>query len=156
MGGAGAGAAGASNGGGAGADGGTDAGTNQATEFNELIKPRLIKPTKSRKKTKSLYICILKLLSSTACLYMCDPSILIVHLPHQISQPLATGQIIFIVDFPHRESRYSQRFSLVQKSVAAAMVFCPFSTFLHLLTREPNQPAITLYPFEREVDLFFY
>merc|ERR1712210_229748 len=55
-------------------DAGTDAGTNQATEFNELIKPRLSKkPTKSRKKTKSLYICILKLLS---CLPPCTCVIL--------------------------------------------------------------------------------
>jgi len=114
------------------------------------------KPTKSRKKTKSLYICVLKLLSSATCLsvqlYMCDPSILLLHQPHQISQPLAAGQTTFIVDFPHCESKYSQRSSFVQKSFAAAIGICPFSTFLHLLKRGPNRPAITLYPIEREVN----
>merc|ERR1719362_2279870 len=110
-----------------------------------------MKPTKSRKKTKSLYICILKLLSSAASLYMCDPSILLVHQPHQISQPLATGQIVFIVDFP---SRYSQRSSLVQKIFAAAMVSVHFLLFyISLKGDQTDQPS--LYPFEREVDQLF-
>ena len=89
-----------------------------------------------------------------ASLYMCDPSILLVHQPHQISQPLATGQIIFIVDFPHRESKYSQRSSLVQKIFAAAMVSVHFLLFyVSLKGDQTDQPS--LYPFEREVDQLF-
>ena len=61
--------------------------------------PTSPEPTKSRKKTKSLYISILKLLSQAPCLYMCDPSILLFHPPHQILLLLATGSIVFTVDF---------------------------------------------------------
>ena len=114
-------------------------------------------PTKSRKKTKSLYISILKLLSQAPCLYMCDPSILLFHPPHQILLLLATESVIFTVDFSHL--MWIQIFPKIFTSLCQKSSDAMISSIFYFSTspqKEQNNQQSYIHPSEQDIDLLFY